>query len=315
MSFVCLVVLALLQLRRMELNCFELLEVDRNVKSSELSKSVRKRAALFHPDKPSDPNLELPFGFSNKDEVFLQLQKCQETLTSANKFSHYNRFGKLDFAYKNEASLIPVMAVFAVIGYLANFIVCTIFTAAPESQASRYWIYSYLLFAMAAELYLKFLGQTGIFDFIPYFSNWLVFEQVEAIKTLIPSMLSSGVLLSQLSHVDDSEMYHEILQAVSNSNRDIANHIVGKRLKIAESAPIVPAVIKLMQGPQTLPQPPRPAPSGGVNVSENQTDKAPGQKTVEGSSTSSGISFQRILNWLFYAYLIKVVVNSIRSLL
>jgi curved DNA-binding protein CbpA len=285
--------LALLQLRRMELNCYELIGIERNASSAELTRAMRKKAAMYHPDKPLGPGLELPFGFETNNDVFIQLQKCQETLSSANKLSHYNRFGKLDFAYKNEDTLIPVMAVFAVIGYLVNFVVCTVFTAAPEAQASRFWIYSFLLFAMASELFLKFLGQTKLFSFIPRFSDWMVFEQVEAIKTLIPSMLSSGMLLSQLTHVDDSEMYHEILQAVSDSNRDIATHIVNKRNNITGEIQIVPAVIRLMKGPAKIPQ--------ATPV------------TTQPQQTGGGISFQRIVNWLFYAYLAKVVVSAIRS--
>ena len=308
-AIVCLVVLALVQLQRMELNCYELIGVNRGATSSELTRALRKRSSIFHPDRPQSEDIELPFGFSTSEEVFVQLQKCQETLTSANKFHHYNRFGKVDFSYKNEAALIPVMAVFTVIGYLANFVVCTIFTAAPEAQASRYWIFSYLIFALASELYLKYLGQMGIFNFIPYFSDWMVFEQIEAIKTLIPSILSSGVLLSQLTHVDDSEMYQEVLQSVSDSNREIAAHIANKRANPESTAPIVPAVIKLMRGQPKIAQPPR----GGVNVSDPTSEQS--AKNQQPVQPPAGITFQRIMNWLFYAYLVKAVVGSIRSLL
>lgn len=310
-AFVCLVLLALLQLRRMELNCYELIGVNRGASSAELTKAMRKRASLFHPDRPEPDSLDLPFGFSTREEVFVQLQKCQETVTSVNKFHHYNRFGKVDFAYKNEDALIPVMAIFAVIGYLANFVVCTTFTAAPENQASRYWIFSYLLFAMASELFLKFLGQANIFSFIPYFSNWMVFEQVEAIKALIPSILSSGVLLSQLTHVDDSEMYQEVLQSVSDSNREIAAHIASKRNNPEISAPLVPAVIKLMRGQPRIATTPQTPPQGGVNVSDQSAEGA----KPPTNPTQSGITFQKMMNWLFYAYLIKSVFGFIRSLL
>ncbi|TEB20195.1 hypothetical protein C9890_0092 [Perkinsus sp. BL_2016] len=188
------------------------------------------------------------------------------------------------------------MAVFAVIGYLVNFAMCTIFTAAPEAQASRYWIYSFLLFAMASEVFLKYLGQSKLFSFIPVFSDWMVFEQVEAIKTLIPSILSSGMLLSQLTHVDDSDMLREILQAVSDSNREIGEHIVNKRNNISAPANMTPAVIRLMKGP-IAPQKPMPP-----------TEAPPSQQAA-----TSGFNFQKILNWLFYAYLVKVIVSAIKS--
>ena len=295
-AFITLVLLALVQLRRMELNCYELIGVGRNASSGEITRALRKRAAMFHPDKPTTAGIELPFGFDTKNDVFIQLQKCQDTISNPKKLSHYNRFGKVDFAYKNEETLIPVMAVFAVIGYLVNFAMCTIFTAAPEAQASRFWIYSFLLFAMASEVFLKYLGQSRLFSFIPIFSDWMAFEQVEAIKTLIPSILSSGMLLSQLTHVDDSEMLREILQAVSDSNREIAGHILNTRNNISAPANITPAVIRLMKGPIPSQKP------------IAQTEALPSQQAA-----ATGLNFQKILNWLFYAYLVKVIVSAIRS--
>jgi hypothetical protein len=292
-AFLLLVVIALLQLRRMDLNCYELIGVDRAASSGVISRAFRKRSAEFHPDR-SGAATDLPFGFDSRSDVFIQLQKCQETISSANKLSHYNRFGQLDFAYKNESMILPVMAVFAIIGYMINFVVCTIFTASPESQSSRFWIYSYLLFAMASEMYLKFLGQSDLFSFIPYFSTWMIFEQVETLKSLIPSILSSGLLLAQITHVDDTEMTHEIIQAVSDTNRDIVSYVVNKR-NAAETGALMPAVIRLMRGPVRIPQATAPV----------DKTTAPGQQ--------SGISIQKVANWLFYAYVVKIVVSSLRS--
>lgn len=314
-AFICLVAMALLQLRRMELNCYELIGVSPEDPPSVLSRTFRKRSGEFHPDRPR-ASTDLPFGFDTTNDVFIHLQKCHETITNPGKLSHYNRFGKLDFAYKNEGMILPVMAVFAIIGYLVNFVVCSVFTAAPESQSSRFWIYSFLLFAMGSEMYMKFLGQSNLFGFIPYFSKWMVFEQVEAIKALIPSMLSSGLLLAQLTHVDDSEMTQEIIQAVSNSNREIAAHVVNKRNSLV--TPIVPAVIRLMHGPvkPVIQSQHVAAPSGGLGdgakpVEENQesTNTAPSAQVKQ----QQGFDFQRIFNWLFYAYVIKIVVSSLRS--
>ena len=300
-----LLVIAMLQLRRMDPNCHELIGVDRFASPAEISRAFRKQTIEFHPDRPRTG--PLPFGFETANEVFIQLQKCHETVTNSDKFKSYNRHGKLDYAFKNEATVLPVMAVFSFISYIVSFIVSTIFTAAPEAQASRRWIYSFLAFAFSCEMLIKYLRQDDLFAFIPYFNKWMIFEQVDALKALIPSALSSGLLLSQLTHVDGSDVTNEILQCLSESNREIAAHIVSKRN--GASLPLTPAVIKLMQ-PAAMRQPPVPAPTGGVG----QTTPAADPQAAEAARAAPQFwSMQRVFNWLFYAYVIKLVVGALRS--
>ena len=231
-------------------------------------------------------------------------------MSDADKFKSYNLHGKLDYAFKNEFTLLPVMAIFSFISYVVSFIVCSIFTVAPESQASRRWIYAFLAFAFSCEMLIKYLRQDDLFDFIPFFNNWMVFEQVDALKSLIPSALSSGLLMAQLMHVDGTEVTHEILQCLSESNREIAAHIVSKRNK-TEPVALTPAVIKLMQ-PISMRQP--------VKQTQSPTEQPPlipqeGERaTPAGPAAAPQVwTMQRVFNYLFYAYVIKQLVSIVRS--
>ena len=293
-----LVVLALLQLRRVELNCFDMLDLDSDASSAEISRAYRKQSAIFHPDRADEVNL--PHGFDSKNGVFLELQKCQETLTDKRKTDIYKRFGRTDLLVKKDSSLLSILAVFSLIGYLINFVVCTIFTASTETQRSRYWVNAYLLFALSSEMYIKFLGQGELFYFVPYLSRRLIFEQVEILKDIIPSVLSSAILLSQLTHVDELEMVNEVLAAVSQSNKDIANHIVSKRNDAVVDVPLLPAILKLLN----------PVPMTPKQETVDPQTSTPTEAAPKGNSR-----MQTVFNYLFYAYIIKLVIDTIRSML
>ena len=303
---IILLVLAVLQLRRVDLNCFDLLEVDIRASNSELSRAYRKQSALFHPDRSEEHGpAALPYGFETKGAVFLELQKCQEILSDKTKREVYNRFGQTDLELnKKDSSLMSILAVFSCIGYLINFVVCSVFTASTESQEGRYWVYSYLLFAMTSELFLKFLGQGDMFNFLPYFSSRLVYEQVEILKDVIPSVLSSAILLTQITHVDDSEMVNNVIRTVSNSNRDIANHIVSKRTG-SDPPEIVPAVLRLVE-------PPPPPPNTLNEDDKKTTDGEASRGQAEAAAAPSRM--QKIFDWIFYAYIIKTLIDAIRSM-
>ena len=299
-----LIVIAVLQIQRMESNCYELIGVDRFASAAEVSRAFRKQSIQFHPDRPAPT--QLPYGFDSAGDVFIHLQKCHETVSDPRKLDYYNRFGKMDFSIKNESTILPVMAVFALIGYIVNFVVCFVFTSSKESKPSRTWIYSFLVFAFSSEMYLKYLGQPDIFSFVPYLSKWMVFEQVEALKNLIPAILSSGLLLSQLIYMDESDMVNMVFRSLADSNREIAQYVVTKRVSgdAAVIPPPTPAVIKLMQ-----PVDPVPAPTAAPKA-PNGTNPATPPPT-----TNNGVNFQQILNWLFWAYVAKVVVGALRDLI
>jgi len=300
-AVVILVVLALVQLRRVESNCFDLLEVESGASNAEIARAYRKQSALFHPDRSDE--ITLPHGYESKNAVFLELQECQETLADKAKKLVYDRFGRMDISLKKDSSLISIMAVFACIGYLINFVICSVFTASGESSRSRYWVYAYLLFAMSSELFLKYLGQADLFSFVPYLSSRLVFEQVEILKDLIPSVLSSAILLSQITHVDETEMVNGVLVAVSQSNREIVNHVIKKRNNQEESSTIQPAVFHLMKASQPVPAPP----VEQIAPKEDSSGQAPAQPAPRSL-------MQTIFNYLFYAYVAKIVVDAIRSM-
>lgn len=303
LASIALLVIALLQLKRMDMNCFELIGVSRSATSAEISRAFRKQSAVFHPDRKSE--LQVPHGFENHQEVFIQLQKCHEVITDATKLNYYNRFGKLDFQWKNESTVLPIMAAFAFVGYLINFIVCTVFTSSADVKPSRLWICSFIFFAFSCEMYMKYLNTPSLFWFIPWFCDWMVFEQVDALSHLIPSVLSSGVLLSRILHVDETGLINQVLDSVAESNSEISSYILAKRQSTV-GAPPVPAVIKLMSPRRPAPASPPPPPTGGLDQGQPQQ----AQVKQEG-----GWSFQKIFGWLFYAYVAKVVFNGVRQLI
>ena len=268
-----LIVIAVLQMKRMDTNCFEVVGVDRFATSGEMAKAYRKQTILHHPDQSS-----------SSGDKFIELQKCYEIISNPHKLSLYNRFGELSSSnLSNESIVFPVMAIFSFIGYVVHFIVCAGLTSSPETRQSMYWVVSFLLFAFSSEMFLLFLGETELFGkHLP----WLIFEQVEILKGLIPSVLSSGLLLGRILYSNDRDMIDSITVAVHHSNRQLAAHIVHQRAaSIAEdpspTAPLIPAVL---------------------NIGKTQTTSNQAKQTVATPPAKPGL-FQRIMGWLFLAVL------------
>jgi len=135
--------------------------------------------------------------------------------------------------------------------------------------------------------------------------NLLVYEQVEILKELIPSVLSSAILLSQLTFTNDMTMINQVLKATADSNVDIAKFIVNTRIATHGGAQCVvpaplPVAVKLMQ-PSTPPT----------------TQSADPRKSTPPSVTPAGPpsywNMQRIFEILFYGYVLKSIYNIIRQ--
>jgi len=300
LAIAVLIVIAVLQLKRMEPNCFELLDVPKAATQVEISKAFRRQSAKFHPDKlksGSVPAADLPSGFqfSNPEDLFIKIQRCSDLLSDPIKLGYYNRFGDTNFTFKNEAAMFPVMIVFSFIGYIVNYIVCVIMTASNESKGGRYWITCFLIFAFTSEMYLKFLGEEHIFSHVPILGKLLVFEQISILKDLIPSVLSSALLISQLIYSNDTAIVNQVLSSLKHSTVEVANFIVTSRTGGA-TAP-VPAAIRLMQG-------------GAPPPSTGDSKKPSGETGVQ---NNGGFNFQRLFQWLFWAYVLKIIYNTIRQ--
>jgi hypothetical protein len=193
--------------------------------------------------------------------------------------------------------MFPVMIVFSFIGYIINYIVCVIMTASNESKGGRYWISCFLVFAFTSEMYLKFLGEEQIFSHVPYIGGLLVYEQISILKELIPSVLSSGLLISQLIYSNDSAIVNEVLKSVRTSTIEIAKFVVGSRQGGTGVPAPVPAAIRLMQG--------NPVPEQATAQSTRQ----PSQVVPKQSEWN----FQRLLQFLFWGYVLKIIYNTIRQ--
>lgn len=302
-----LILIALLQVKRMEYNCFELVGVDKSASGSEISKAFRRQSINYHPDRPQKPD-SLPFGFSTSSDVFIELQKCYETISNEEKLSVYNRFGDMKLNFSNQAQMYPVMAVFSFLSYVIHFIVCATLTSGPETKASMYWIAGFLLFAFSSEMYLKFLGQEELFGLVPFVgTKWLVFEQVEALKDLVPSVLSSGLLLSRLMYTNDSDMFDSIVGAVHRSNKEVAEAVVKSRTPAGGGgSDLVPAILSLGGKGIIAKAPPSVGSTGGLDSTPpNAVAPVPQGQNL----------FQRMMSWLFFAYLAKSLYNAIRDLM
>ena len=303
LAIAVLVVIALLQLKRMEPNCYDMLDIPKSATQVDISKAFRRQSAKFHPDRLKSGTIDIPSAFQSFDpqDLFIKIQRCSDLLSDPVKLGYYKRFGDTNFTFKNEALMFPVMIVFSFIGYIINYMVCVVMTASNESKGGRYWITCFLIFAFTSEMYLKFLGQEKIFNHVPYVGQLLVYEQISILKELIPSVLSSSLLISQLVYSNDTTIINEVLKSVKFSTTDVANYLVASRrggvAAGAVTAP-VPAAIRLMQG-HTAPEPARPSP--------DTAGKAQQQQPV------AGFNFQKILQWLFWGYVLKIIYNTIRQ--
>ena len=301
LAVLVLVLIALLQLKRMEPNCYDLLDIPKSATQVDISKAFRRQSAKFHPDRLKSGTIDIPSAFQslNPQDLFIKIQRCSDLLSDPVKLGYYNRFGDTNFTFKNEALMFPVMIVFSFIGYIINYIVCVIMTASNESKGGRYWITCFLIFAFTSEMYLKFLGQEKIFAHVPYVGQLLVYEQISILKELIPSILSSSLLISQLVYSNDKAMVNEVLKSVKFSTSEVANYIVSSRRggvsgsTNSAQAPI-PAAIRLMQG---NPEPARTTPESAQKAQQPTT----------------GWDFQRLLQWLFWGYVLKIIYNTIRQ--
>ena len=296
LAIAVLIVIAALQLKRMEPNCFGLLDVSKGASAVDISKAFRRQSAKYHPDRlKSDSSIQLPHGFDNSSpqDLFIKIQRCSDLLSDPIKLGYYNRFGDTNFTFKNEAVMFPVMIVFSFIGYIINYIACVVMTASNESKGGRYWITCFLVFAFTSEMYLKFLGEENIFSHVPYIGTLLVFEQIAILKDLIPSVLSSALLISQLIYSNDTAIINEVLVSVKNSTTDIAKFVVGSRQGGTGAPAPVPAAIRLMQG----------------NQPSEQTTSSPTPAVAK----PSGWNIQRLLQFLFWGYVLKIIYNTIRQ--
>ena len=294
-----LIVIALLQLKRMEPNCFDLLDVQKSATQVDISKAFRRQSAKFHPDRLKSGNIEIPpaFQFMEPQDIFIKIQRCSDLLSDPIKLGYYNRFGDTNFTFKNEALMFPVMIVFSFIGYIINYIVCVVMTASNESKGGRYWITCFLIFAFTSEMYLKFLGQEKIFAHVPYVGQLLVYEQISILKELIPSVLTSSLLISQLVYSNDTALINEVMKSVKYSTVQVAEYIVASRSGgLANATAPVPAAIRLMQG--------NPPP---------ETTRKEGGKEAAILNKTSGFDFQQILQLLFWGYVLKIIYNTIRQ--
>jgi hypothetical protein len=199
LAIIALVTIALIQLKRMDPNCYDLLEVGKDATQTEISKAFRKQSIKYHPDRVKS-NDALPFGYRAPEDLFIKLQRCSELLTDPTKLSYYSRFGDTNYSFKNESVMFPIMAVFSFIGYIVNFMICSVMTASNESKNGRYFIVCFLIFSFSSEMYMKFLGEIYLFT---SGHNLLVYEQIDILKELIPSVLSGALLLSQLIYSND----------------------------------------------------------------------------------------------------------------
>jgi hypothetical protein len=283
-AIVTLIAIAVLQLKRMDVNCFDLLEVPYSASPADVSKAYRRMSIQYHPDSVSGSGV--PYNFESSEALFIELQKCSDIITNPTKRSFYNRFGKVDLNIRDESTVFPVMAVFSFIGYLVNFVVCMVLTASSENKAGRWWITSFIVFAFTSEIMLRYLNLTEIFSYLPYIGSRLVFQQINILKELIPSVLSSAILLSQLTHQpDEIELVNHILRCVKISNFEIAKFL-NDPTKDPNSVPL-PAALKLTQP----------------------------QKKVQPTTTpASAFPIGRILQFLFWAYVAKIAFNALSSL-
>lgn len=288
-----LIAIAVLQLKRMELNCFDLLEVDSTASNSEIAKSYRRLSVKYHPDTVGR-DTSIPFGFSSPEALFIDLRKCSDTLSDSGKRSYYSRFGDLDVNFRNEETMFRAMAVFSFLGYLINYVVCMVLTASRESKAGRWWITCFVVFAFTSEMLLKYFGNGDLFAWIPYIGSRLVFEQVQILKELIPSVLSSAILLSQLTYKNDEiDTVNHVLRTVRDSNIEIAKFISDPSTVMP-----VPAGLKLFI-PGATPQ----AAAATGTTTKNPT----------GQASPSFFSMARIMQILFWAYFAKMCYNAIRG--
>lgn len=287
-AIVVLIGIAVLQLKRMEVNCFDLLEVDTFASTNEISKSYRRLSVKYHPDTVGRGGI-IPFGFASPEALFIELRKCSDTISNSEKRSYYNRFGDMEVNFRNEETVFRAMAVFSFLSYLINFVVCMVLTASRENKAGRWWITSFIIFAFCSEMLLKYFGQTDLFFWVPYIGTRLVFEQVTILKDLIPSVLSSAIVLSQLTFKhDEIDTVNHVLRTVRDSNLEIAKFISDPTTTMP-----VPAGLKLVM-------PPVPA-------------AKPVERVAQSANSNSWFSMARIMQILFWAYFVKMCYNAIRG--
>lgn len=208
-----LTVMAIVEIQRTKSNFYEILNVTSESTKAEISSSYRKLAVSLHPDRNPSPNAQAEF---------IRLKNAHQTLTDPEKRSMYGLFG--DWEEKISKDQMPIIACFALVNYVISFIVGCVFTTATEHTAARGWLTWYVVTSGACEFFMRFFNQT-LFSCIPVFCDWLIFEQIAALRALFPCVLSGSMLIASSTYVDGDSQNYLLLRQVVESNLDLCDSV------------------------------------------------------------------------------------------
>ncbi|EER18139.1 DNAJ, putative [Perkinsus marinus ATCC 50983] len=317
------------EIQRPEENCYELLGLDPagTITKGDMSRAYRQASLQYHPDRNPTPEGEA---------MFMKIAQCQELLSDPQRRRIYDRFGAVSneqMAAMDE-SLYTMMASVSMIKYFIEFILGLLFTATSDLNAARYWITLYLLFTFTCEILMKFIGYGGMFSFVPVLGSFRTFEKVEALKDLFPAILSGSILLSRALYVDRKRGMQYVLAHVVKSNNDMAVYVKARADDPLESgkSTVPDAAAKTMMGghnveiasmlePADGHQPKNTQPFVDHTVVSGKETQPHSEQEQSSEGPQMGIqqaqppsTFQRILNFIFWLYVVNQVVILVKSL-
>ncbi|KAF4656861.1 hypothetical protein FOL47_008717 [Perkinsus chesapeaki] len=326
-----LALVAMNEIQRPEENCYQLLGLDSavTITKGDMSRAYRQASLQYHPDRNPTPEGQA---------MFMKLAQCQELLSDPQRRRIYDRFGAVSdeqMAAMDE-NVYTMLASVSMISYFVEFILGMLFTATADLTAARYWITLYIVFTFTCEVLMKFIGFGGMFSFVPVVGSYRTFEKVQALKDLFPAILSGSILLSRALYVDKKRELQYVLAHVVKSTNEMAMYVKrrgddpegeGAKAQVPNAA-----AVEMLKGNKVKIDPML-APSDGktenktftdytaVDTEENDaTEKKAGRGGEEEARAPqmhqhAPSTFQRILNFIFWLYVVNQVVVLLKSLL
>lgn len=206
LAILALLVISSIEIQRTKANFYEILGVDEKTDKTTINMKYRKLAVSLHPDRNKAADAE---------EQFIRLKQAHEVLTNPSKKRMYRKFG--DYEKKIHSEAFPQIICMSIVNYVVSFIFGVFMTTSPEHKEGRQWIYCFVVFACAAELYMRFT-QGNLFTWVPFFGSWLEFEKIQAFQKLFPAVLSGAMLISASVHRDHHLEVQRLLREVCFSN-------------------------------------------------------------------------------------------------
>ncbi len=294
LAILIMIISAVVQIKKPELNCYELLGLDRTVSSSDISRAFRRQSLIYHPDRLGADTPAPPGGLS-VEGYFIELQKCSEILTNENKNSNYNKFGDFkEFIKLNEINILTI-SLFSFISIFIELIITYFITILEPTRAARKYIFSFLFFSFSIEILMRFLGEDNLLTFIPIVGRkWTIFEQIELIKDLFPFVLSSSILISSINYRHNSNLdyINDLIEYINSSNFNLIKYLTNETENPPATFPL--SGIDLSREPPPPPQP-------GSDEDEEKEEEKVG---------IFGKIKKFIMNFIFILYFLKIVYNS-----